>query len=100
MRVRIITFRLTIPAANYLDHALRVAPEFRRWPGLLGKWWMCDEDTGTYGGVYVFASREDADRSRQSPAFRAMLGNADLTDVAVHEYDVLAAPTAITAPAL
>src|SRR5437764_11093063 len=100
MRIRIVTFGLAIPAEAYAAHAEHIAPGFTAWPGLLGKWWLADPTTGAYGGVYLFASRDDADRSRESELFRGMFANPAMRDVAVAEYDVLDAPTAITAPAL
>ena len=66
MRIRIVTFGLTIPAEAYAAHAAHIAGGFRTWPGLLGKWWLADPASGTYGGVYLFASRHDADRSRDT----------------------------------
>ena len=98
MRIRIVTFGLNIPAEAYTGHAVHVAPGFTAWPGLLAKWWLGDTASGTFGGVYVFASQRDADRSRETDLFRGMFANPALTDVTVREYDVLDAPTAITAP--
>ena len=98
MRIRIITFGLNIPAEAYTAHAVHIAPGFTAWPGLLGKWWLADTASGTFGGVYLFASQHDADRSRETDLFRGMFANPALKDVTVREYDVLDAPTAITAP--
>ena len=98
MRIRIVTFGLNIPAEAYTAHAVHIAHEFTGWPGLLGKWWLGDTASGTFGGVYLFASRQDADRSRETDEFRGMSTNPALKDVTVREYDVLYAPTAITAP--
>jgi hypothetical protein len=98
MYLRVVTFGLTIPVEAYTAQAVRIAPGFTAWPGLLGKWWLADPDSGTYGGAYLFASQHDADRSRQTDLFRAMFANPALTDVTIDEYDVLDAPTAITAP--
>jgi hypothetical protein len=100
MRIRIVTFALTVPPEAYAAHALQVATGFAAWPGLLGKWWLADPGSGTFGGVYLFASRSDADRSRGTDLFRGMAGNPALRDLVVREFDVLDAPTAITAPAL
>jgi hypothetical protein len=100
MRIRIVTFGLDIPAESYHAHALHLAPEFTAWPGLLGKWWLADSSSGTYGGVYVFASSRDADLSRDTDLFRGMVANPALKDVSVREFDVLDEPTAVTAPAL
>jgi hypothetical protein len=98
MRIRIITFGPVIPAEAYTAHAVHIAPGFTAWPGLLGKWWLGDTASGTFGGVYLFASQHDADRSREIDLFRGMFANPALKDVTVREYDVLDAPTAITAP--
>jgi hypothetical protein len=99
MRIRIVTFAVAVPAETYAARARRIAARFAAWPGLLGKWWLADPDSGTYGGGYLFASREDADRSRETDLFRGMSADPALVDVAVREFDVLDAPTAITAPA-
>jgi hypothetical protein len=97
MRIRIITFGLTIPAETYAAHAVDIAPAFTQWPGLLGKWWLGETASGTYGGVYLFASRRDADLSRETDLFGSMYANPALKDIVVHEYDVLEAPSGITA---
>lgn len=96
MRIRIVTFALTIPAVDYTRHAMEIAPEFGAWPGLLGKWWLGDAASGTYGGVYLFASQEAADRSRDTDLFRGMYTNPAFRDVTVREFGLLDAPTAIT----
>jgi len=100
MRIRILTFGLNIPVEAYSAHTVEIAHGFTAWPGLLGKWWLGETAAGTFGGVYLFASRHDADRSRETDLFRDMFTNPALRDVTVHEYDVLDAPTAITAPAV
>jgi hypothetical protein len=97
VRIRIVTFGLNIPADVYTAHAEHIAPAFTAWPGLLGKWWLGDTASGMFGGVYLFASPRDADRSRHTDLFRSTFTNPALKDVTVREYDVLDAPTAITA---
>jgi hypothetical protein len=96
MHIRIVTFGLTIPAEAYAAHAVDIATGFTAWPGLLSKWWLADDTSGTFGGVYLFASRHDADRSRQTDLFRGMFADPALKHPTVKEYDVLDAPTAIT----
>jgi hypothetical protein len=97
MRIRIITFGLNIPAETYTAHAVDIAPGFTAWPGLLGKWWLGDTASGTFGGVYLFASQHDADLSRETALFRGMFANPALSDIAIREYDLLDEPTTITA---
>jgi hypothetical protein len=97
MRVRIVTFTLDVPADDYVRHATDIASDFLAWPGLLAKWWLGDAARGTYGGVYLFATRRDADRSRDTDLFRAMHTDPAFKDLTVREYELLGAPTAITA---
>jgi hypothetical protein len=99
MHARIVTFRLDdLTTADYLDHAISVAPAFAAWPGLLAKVWIADDETGTYGGIYLFDDRESADRERDTDLFRSMATNSRFTGLSVQEFDVLDEPTAITAP--
>lgn len=100
MRIRIVTFGLTVPVDTYRAYTTQIAPGFTAWPGLLGKWWLADPASNTFGGVYLFASHHSADLSRDTDLFRGTFADPPLTDVTVREYDVLDAPTALTAPAL
>ena len=100
MYARIVTFRLDgVANAAYQDHVDAVAPAFTAWPGLLAKVWIADSAAGTQGGIYLFADRESADRSRDTDVFRSMAANPAFADLSVREFDVLDGPTAITAPA-
>jgi hypothetical protein len=50
-----------------------------------------------FGGVYLFDSKADADRSRETPLFGRLVGDPALTGLTVEEYNTLAGPTAATA---
>lgn len=101
MHIRLITFRLAgIDAVGYIDLAESVAPQFLQWPGLELKFWLADEATNTYGGVYVFESATDADASRRTDLFAALTHHPALVDVAIREFGVLDTPTAVTTAAL
>jgi hypothetical protein len=96
--IRIVTFRLRgMTDEQYEDHAVGIADAFAGWPGLRAKFWLADRAQRRYGGVYLFASRADADRSRTTPLFAGMAGSPALADLAIEEFDTLDAPTAITA---
>jgi hypothetical protein len=97
MYVRITTFRLDgITAAEYKHHVDAIAPGFDEWPGLLAKVWIADEAANTFGGVYIFADKDAADRSRDTDLHRSLASPA-FADVSIREFDVLEEPTAITA---
>lgn len=98
MRIRIINFNLAISHDEYVYKATALAPEFAKWPGLLGKWWIGDAETGTYGGVYLFASKDDADQSLDTELHLNIFRNPALTNVTMREYDLLDAATAMTTP--
>jgi hypothetical protein len=101
MYARIVTFHLNGPTpAEFAQHAATVAPAFTTWLGLIAKVWIADEETGTYGGLYVFADKASADRSRDTDVYRGMASNPAFADLSVREFDVLDEPTAITAAAL
>jgi hypothetical protein len=100
MYARIVTFRLDgLTAAEYQGHVAALAPAFTQWPGLLAKVWIADDEAGTYGGIYLFADRAAADRSRDTDLYRGMATNPAFADLSVREFDVLEEPTAITAAA-
>ena len=98
MYARVITFRLDgVTATDYQAHAAALAPAIAVWPGLLAKVWIADEDASTYGGIYLFADRASADRSRETDVHRSMAANPAFVDLSVREFDALDGPTAITA---
>jgi hypothetical protein len=97
--IRIVTFGLAnLPIADYRQHAAAVAGGFTAWPGLLEKIWLADERRNRFGGVYVFESQDDADRSRSTALFAGLVANPAFTDLVIDEYDTLPEPTAITCP--
>jgi hypothetical protein len=101
MYVRIVTFTLTdITDEDYQRHAAAVAEAFTTWPGLLGKVWLSDPDRNRYGGIYLFATKADADRSRSTPLFAGLAANPAFTDLAIEEYETLPDATAVTWPGL
>lgn len=99
MYIRIVTFSIRIGHEDYLAVAEQFAPAFLAWRGLQAKYWLADEAAGRYGGVYVFDSKETADASRETDLFRGMAANPAFADTEIVEFDVLAAPTAVTAAA-
>ena len=63
MYLLIVTFGL---AGIDAEQNGEIASRWRRHPRVAGpdrKFWLADETTNTYGGVYVFQSREHADAS-------------------------------------
>jgi hypothetical protein len=101
MVVQIVQFQLAgIDPLAYEAKAEQIAPAFADLPGLIAKAWLGDRETGTYGGVYLWADRAAAETyahgellaaARQNPAFAGFRSSI---------LDTLAAPTALTSPGL
>lgn len=98
MYVRTVTFRLEgIEPDAYEAHCEQIAPRFNEWPGLIGKVWLADRARGTFGGIYLFTSKADADVSRTTEIFQGMEQNPAFVDLEVREHSTLEGPTRITA---
>ena len=74
MIVTIVTFQLQQPAtlAEITKTFQATAPKYRGIPGLLRKNYFMSEDGRRAGGIYVWASRADADRV-YTPEWRAFV---------------------------
>ena len=97
MYVRIVTFHLAgVSADQYLAVAEGAAASFADWPGLISKLWLADDDTNTYGGVYVFESSSAAAASRDTELFHTMIATPAFVDTTISEFDLLAEPTETT----
>lgn len=97
MYVRIVTFRLEgLSPEAYAGHADHIADAFRSWPGLLTKVWLADPDANTYGGIYVFTSRDAAEASRDTDVFASLLASPHFADLSISEFQVLDGPTGVT----
>lgn len=64
MITALVQFRLPQPITreNPKDVFLGSAPKYREVPGLVRKYYVLSQDGATAGGVYLWRSREDAER--------------------------------------
>jgi hypothetical protein len=64
MITAIVEFRLpqAISLAQAKETFLGTAPKYRDLPGLIRKYYFLSEDGSKAGGIYLWASRADADR--------------------------------------
>jgi heme-degrading monooxygenase HmoA len=97
MHIQIITFNLDgITASEYADMALELSPIFADFPGLISKHWLADDDTNTYGGVYLWESKDAFNTYLASELFAGVGGNPNLINATSKDYSVLEAPTKVT----
>lgn len=95
--IQIVTFNLEGLAPDaYAAHCEAVAPRFAELPGLREKAWLADPQTNTYGGVYVWESREAMAAYVDGPIFAGLLANEGIANVRTRDFGLLAAPTEIT----
>jgi heme-degrading monooxygenase HmoA len=101
MHIQIVNFRLKdLSESEYAQMATDLAPQFADLPGLLGKVWLASADTGTYGGVYLWESRDAMLKYGESELFHAVANHPNLTEITSVDFAEMEGPTAITRGAI
>jgi len=97
MHIQIITFSLEgISEEIYRQQVEAVASAFANLPGLVSKTWLANEETSTYGGVYVWQDREAMEGYAETDIFKGIADNPYFKDLTVRDFDGLEGPTRIT----
>ncbi len=97
MHIQIVNFRLEgMGEEDYRGIAEAIAPAFANMPGLVSKTWLANPQTGIYGGVYVWQSREAMENYKESDTYKGMVTNPHFADVTVKDFAVLEGPTRVT----
>lgn len=97
MHVQIINFRLAGASPEaYANLCESLAPEFAALPGLTAKVWLADRDGNSYGGVYLWESREAMEAFARTDLFRSVATHPALAEVTSRDFSVLDAPTEVT----
>src|SRR4029078_185249 len=97
MHVLIVNFNLKdVDEAQYARMCDAVAPAFAAIPGLASQLWLKTSDTATYGGVYIFESRDALNRFQETDLFRSLAVNKNLTNITADYFEVLEAPRPVT----
>jgi hypothetical protein len=78
----------------------QVAKDFGSLPGLLGKIWLRNQETGTYGAVYLWRDRRSMEEYATSDLFNAVKTHPNLTNVTSKDYEVFEDLTEKTQPGL
>ena len=97
MHIQIINFHLEdISEEDYRGLTESIAPAFADLPGLVSKTWLANLETNTYGGVYVWRSREAMEDYKKTDIYKGMLANPHLDGVTSKDFGVLETPTRVT----
>ena len=97
MHVQIVEFQLNdTTEEQYRAMCAELAPAFSELPGLLAKVWLADIPSGTYGGVYLWESRQAMEDYKASDMFKAVGADPHLKGVRSREFATLEDPTQTT----
>ena len=97
MHIQVINFNLEgITRADYEAVCDELAGTFSELPGLISKHWLADEENNTYGGVYIWETRDAYQAYLSSELFAGVGAHPALVNIESKDYDVLEAPTRVT----
>jgi hypothetical protein len=94
MHVQVVNFSLKdMTDAGFRAMANEVAPAFASVPGLLGKIWLADARTNTYGGVYLWEDAAAMQAYLASDLGKGVTGNPNFANLTSRDFEMLTAPT-------
>jgi Putative mono-oxygenase ydhR len=95
--IQLVTFNLRdLSDADYRSACEGLAPELARVPGLVSKFWLADEASNTYGGVYTWIDQPALDAFARSDIFRAFATNPSFANIASRVFGILDGPSQVT----
>ena len=101
MHAQVITFGLKdITEEQFKEAVSADVPVFAKMPELLGKVWLRDPETNTYGGLYLWADQESYERYIKGEVFDAIKGNPHLKNVESRDFGVFEDLSSLTMPML
>ena len=95
--ILVINFKLKdLSRADYEAACKQVASTFAGLPGLVSKKWLANEDTNTYGGVYLWESKQAMLDYKNSEVFAALGQNPAFVELSVTDFEMLSGPSKVT----
>ena len=97
MHVHIVNFQLKgISEEDYRRQCEAIASAFANLPGLISKTWLANQETNTYGGVYVWRDLQAMEDYIETDLYKGMLVNPHFDNITVKDFAVLENPTRVT----
>ena len=97
MHILIINFNLKdLARHDYEAVCDEVSGAFAAVPGLISKKWLANEETNTYGGVYLFNDRQAMLDYKESELFKSLGENPAFDNISITDFELLAGPSKIT----
>jgi hypothetical protein len=84
----------------YEELAVALAPAFRAVPGLVSEVWLSSRARNRFGSFYLFDSRPSFDAFISGELFGSIWDHPGLSDPKAEDFEVAAAPTALTGGSL
>ena len=97
MHILIINFELNgIDRTQYEGACAEIAEHFAAIPGLITKSWLANEETNTYGGVYLFEDKQAMLDYQQSELCDSVGSNPAFANISMVDFEMIAAPSKVT----
>ena len=97
MHILIINFNLhELSCAEYLGVCDEVSEAFAAVPGLIPKKWLANQETNTYGGVYLFQDQQAMVDYKNSELFEQLGSNPAFANITATDFDMLDGPSRVT----
>ena len=97
MHIQVINFNLDgIGRAEYEAVCDELAEAFAQLPGLVSKHWLANEETNTYGGIYIWESVDAYQSFIDSELFAGVGANPALANIESKDFAVIEGPTRVT----
>ena len=97
MHILIINFILNnVTRPEYEAIGDQVSGAFAAIPGLISKKWLANEDTNTYGGVYLWKDRQAMLDYKESEIFKSLGSNPAFANITLTDFELLAGPSKVT----
>ena len=97
MHILIVQFNLEdLTHEEFVASTDEAAPHWAAIPGLITKHWLSSEETNTYGGVYLFESKEAMQAYKDSELCSQLLATPKFVNFVITDYDLIENASRIT----
>ena len=97
MHILIINFNLkNLNRDEYESICDGVSNDFASIPGLISKKWLANEQTNTYGGVYLWENKQSMTDYKNSDLYKSLGNNPAFVNIQATDFEMLSGPSKTT----
>jgi len=97
MHILIINFNLNeLSRPEYEAVCDEVSGAFAAIPGLISKTWLANEESNTYGGVYLWQDKQAMSDYVESDIFKSLGSNPAFANITTSDFEVMTGPSKVT----